>query len=238
MGAIYLIRHGQASFEAADYDDLSPLGREQARVLGAALAARDVHAELVICGSLRRHQQTAAECLEGLQQGSRSWSEREARWEEDRGWDEYDHNEVLAGLDPRYRSQAALAADMAAHEQPKRAFQGVFERAMARWIDAAYHSEYRESWPAFCTRVEDALARLGQRLGRAQNALVFTSGGAISVVCRKLLELGDTRTLLLSASLANASVTKVLCGERGTTLSTLNEHAHFEREGKRLITYR
>ncbi|HVZ33309.1 MAG TPA: histidine phosphatase family protein [Polyangiaceae bacterium] len=242
MGAIYLIRHGQASFAAADYDDLSPLGREQARVLGFALAARGVAAQRAICGGLRRHQQTADECLAALARGQGA-EEQVARaavrsWEEDRGWDEYDHNEVLAGLDPRYKSQAALAAEVAAHEHPKRAFQGMFERAMARWLDGAFHGEYRESWPAFCARVEDALARLVARLGRSESALVFTSGGVISVICRKLLELGDTRTLSLSASLANASVTKLLLGERGVTLSTLNEHAHFEREGKRLITYR
>lgn len=230
MGAIYLIRHGQASFAAADYDDLSPLGREQGRVLGAALLQRHVQPDLVICGGMRRHAQTAAECL-GAQQ-------REPRWEVDPGWDEYDHTEVLGGLDPRYREQTAIAADMMGQADPRRAFQQIFERAMARWTDGAFHHEYRESWPQFCQRVEDALARLTTRLGKSQSALVFTSGGAISIVCRKLLALGDTRTLLLSASLANASVTKLLVGGRGITLSTLNEHVHFESADKRLITYR
>jgi broad specificity phosphatase PhoE len=230
MGAIYLIRHGQASFAAADYDDLSPLGREQARVLGAALKARKVQAQYFVCGGMRRHAQTAAECLAGM--------ERTTAWEVDKGWDEYDHNEVLAGLDVRYRSQSELASDLLKHENPRRAFQAIFERAMERWVDVAYHTEYRESWPAFCTRVEGALERIAARLQKSENAMVFTSGGAISVVLRKLLGLGDTRTLLLSASLANASVTKLLVGSRGLTLSTFNEHAHFEGDEKRLISYR
>ena len=38
MGSIYLIRHGQASFGADDYDVLSPLGVRQAEVLGDHLA--------------------------------------------------------------------------------------------------------------------------------------------------------------------------------------------------------
>ncbi|EPM78754.1 hypothetical protein A249_34210, partial [Pseudomonas syringae pv. actinidiae ICMP 18804] len=38
MGSIYLIRHGQASFGADDYDVLSPVGIRQSRVLGAHLA--------------------------------------------------------------------------------------------------------------------------------------------------------------------------------------------------------
>jgi broad specificity phosphatase PhoE len=230
MGTIYLIRHGQASFAASDYDDLSEAGREQGRVLGRALLVRGVDPQIVICGGMRRHAQTATECL--------SAQVREPVWELDRGWDEYDHNDMLAGLDPRYREQTAVAADMLGHADPRRAFQHIFERAMSRWVGGAFHGEYRESWPTFCARVEDALARLALRVGKAQTALVFTSGGAISVVLRKLLGLEDTRALVLSATLANASTTKLIVGGRGITLSTMNEHAHFEGEHKHLITYR
>lgn len=230
MGTIYLIRHGQASFAASDYDDLSEAGREQGRVLGTALLARGVTPQIVICGGMRRHAQTATECL--------SAQAREPVWELDRGWDEYDHNDMLAGLDPRYREQTAVAADMLGQADPRRAFQMIFERAMSRWVGGEFHGEYRESWPTFCGRVEDSLSRLATRVGKAQTALVFTSGGAISVVLRKLLGLEDTRTLVLSATLANASVTKLIVGGRGITLSTMNEHAHFEGAHKHLITYR
>ena len=65
MSSILLVRHGQASFGAADYDDLSPTGHEQSRVLGAALAARGVGADLVVAGEMRRHAQTAASLLDG-----------------------------------------------------------------------------------------------------------------------------------------------------------------------------
>jgi broad specificity phosphatase PhoE len=230
MGAIYLIRHGQASFAAADYDDLSPVGNEQGGVLGAALKQRQVEPDITLCGGMRRHAQTASHCLDAMG--------RAPTWELDRGWDEYDHNDMLAGLDPRYREQTAVAADMLGHADPRRAFQLIFERAMARWVGGEFHGEYRESWPTFCARVEDSLARLVARMGKSQTALVFTSGGAISVVLRKLLGLEDTRTMVLSATLANASVTKLIVGGRGITLSTVNEHAHFEGAHKRLITYR
>ena len=39
MGQLLLVRHGQASFGADDYDVLSPTGWEQGRRLGAHLAA-------------------------------------------------------------------------------------------------------------------------------------------------------------------------------------------------------
>jgi len=35
MGTLYLVRHGQASYGAADYDQLSPRGALQARRLGS-----------------------------------------------------------------------------------------------------------------------------------------------------------------------------------------------------------
>ena len=40
MGSIYLIRHGQASFGAENYDVLSPLGYRQSEALGDYLARR------------------------------------------------------------------------------------------------------------------------------------------------------------------------------------------------------
>jgi len=53
MGIIYVVRHGRASFSADDYDPLSELGAEQARLLGATLAARGVRPDHVVCGGLR-----------------------------------------------------------------------------------------------------------------------------------------------------------------------------------------
>lgn len=37
MGTLYLVRHGQASFGADDYDQLSPLGQRQSVRLGEYL---------------------------------------------------------------------------------------------------------------------------------------------------------------------------------------------------------
>ena len=54
MSVLLLVRHGQASFGAADYDRLSALGERQSRLVGEALAARGVRPDLVVRGSLRR----------------------------------------------------------------------------------------------------------------------------------------------------------------------------------------
>lgn len=230
MSTILLIRHGQASFAASDYDQLSAAGVRQAEILGAALLARQTCPDQVLCGGMRRHQQTATACLQAM--------DLPAEWQQDRAWDEYDHNDVLAGLDPRYREQSAIAADLARMDNPREAFQSLFARAVARWTDGQHDAEYRETWSQFCTRVADGLERLAGTLTRSQTALVFTSGGAISVVCQRLLGLPAERALRLNWTIANASVTKLLVGRGGIHLSTLNEHSHFEGPQSALITYR
>lgn len=232
MSAIYLIRHGQASFAATDYDALSELGVRQSQVLGKALAARCGNVEQVVRGCMRRHAQTTAQALAAL-------PELSAEVRVDAGWDEYDHDDVLAVYEPRYRHLGALSADLAAAPDARVRFQGIFSAAVARWTGGAHDRDYRESWPAFCTRVEAALDRVGA-IGRGRTALVFTSGGAISVVCRRLLGLSDAATLGLNWMLANASMTKIIVGRSGLRLSSINEHGHLEgpHAAPALLSYR
>ena len=66
MGTLYLVRHGQASFGADDYDQLSDLGRRQSVRLGEYFAERGIRFDALLAGTLRRQQQTLAGILEGL----------------------------------------------------------------------------------------------------------------------------------------------------------------------------
>jgi broad specificity phosphatase PhoE len=58
MGNLYFVRHGQASFGADDYDQLSELGSRQSVRLGEYLAEKGLQFEAVYTGSLKRHIQT------------------------------------------------------------------------------------------------------------------------------------------------------------------------------------
>lgn len=229
MGTIYLIRHGQASFGSAQYDQLSPLGEQQSRVLGISLTQRGLRPDRVVLGSLQRHRQTATHCLDAMS--------RALPLLEDARWNEFDHEAVVAALEPRYRDFRVLQAELAKTEHPRRAFQALFQQAMQRWTEGEHDGDYAESWSAFCARVQQALLDLRASLQRSQTALVFTSGGPISAVARQLLTLDDAATLRLNATLANAALTKLVYSERELYLSTLNEHAHFEA-APALMTYR
>ncbi len=230
MGAIYLIRHGQASFGKAEYDELSEMGVEQSRALGEVLRARVPKVDAVFCGTQRRHRQTADACL-----GAYGYSE--AR-QETADLNEYDGDEIVACYEPRYVDRQAMFAELSKTGNLRRAFQEMFTKAVARWVSGQHDSDYTEPWPIFRARCVRALDNMVQSLGGSKTALAFTSGGPISAVSQTLLRIPDAHAFQINWTLVNCGVTKVIYGERGKYLMTLNEHAHFEGERNDFITYR
>jgi broad specificity phosphatase PhoE len=231
VGEICLVRHGQASFGAADYDQLSQLGVEQSRRLGAWLAASGQQFDRVVTGTLRRHRQTADECL-ALHPHSCARSE-------DAGLNEYDHREMLCRYDPRLATPEAVRSVIDAQPNPRRAFQELFTAAFARWVAGEHDAEYGESFAAFRARVLAAIARLVAAAERSERLIVFTSGGPIAVIAQSLLGLADERVAALNFSLANAALTTAFFGASGLRLGTLNAFQHLQLAGERtLVTYR
>jgi broad specificity phosphatase PhoE len=230
MGAIYFIRHGQASFGSNDYDQLSPTGHAQGRVLGAALKARGVVPDLVISGSMKRHQETAINCLETLGCS--------LQMELHQGVNEFHHENVIEVAEPRYVDKLVMMGEMAASGDPKRAFQTFFKGAVSRWVEGEFALEYAESWADFRARCVAALDDIVRQTSPKGTTLVFTSGGTISVICAHLLGLSDAQAFTINWTLANAGVTKLLAGRDGLHLISINEHAHLEGGDKALLTYR
>jgi broad specificity phosphatase PhoE len=229
VSVLLLVRHGQASFGKKDYDALSELGHEQSRVLGRALAARNVVPDLVVRGELRRHRETAEGIVEGLG--------RDVPIDVDAGWDEFDFLHVVRVHKPLYRSRTLMMADLARGGRPREAFQKVFEDATTRWTGGAYATEYHESFEAFSTRVDDALRRAADRVAAHGTVMVVSSGGPIGLAASHLLA-GDTSLWgNLNKVAVNTGVTKVISGRSGLSLSSYNEHTHLEGD-RRLLTYR
>lgn len=222
MSKVFLVRHGQASFGAADYDELSATGHEQSRVLGAALASRGIVADVVVADQMRRHAQTAAGLLDGA-----GWT---SEVHVDAGWNEFDHLQVLAVHD-----QPATIEG----ESEKAAFQRWFEEASLRWTSGDHDDRYDESFAAFTARVGAALVRLVDDLPRKGTAVVLTSGGPIAWAAASLLaDDSAARTdlwLRLNPVSINTGVSTVVCGGRGTTLVAFNAHDHLSPDQ---LTYR
>jgi broad specificity phosphatase PhoE len=230
MGTIYRVRHGQASFGAADYDRLSDRGVAQACRLGQALKDAGVCGARVICGSLSRHRATAIHCLSG----GGVIADPDIRPE----WNEFDHLALLRAAWPRYADMALLQQDLAGSASPHRRFQEIFETAMARWVDGAHDADYAETWPAFQQRCRQALNRLCGELSARQDALVFTSGGPIAVIAQALLGLQTPVALSLNAVLVNTGVTQLHVGRQGPRLTVFNAHEHLRQAGREWVTHR
>ncbi|MFT3927100.1 MAG: histidine phosphatase family protein [Myxococcales bacterium] len=234
MSAIYLIRHGQASFGRSNYDELSELGLEQAKILGAALRPRVPEVHRAYVGTMQRHRQTAQGCLEMMHAG-RGISLSPL---EDKGFDEYDHEQLIARFKPRYENKLVMAAELAATLKPRQAFQEMFTQAVGRWIAGTHDADYDEPWPVFGKRCVAALERVAHALDAKQNALVFTSGGTITAIVHHMLGISNERAVKMLWTMVNCGVTKIVVGSRGVHLSSFNEHGHFEHDPKRLLTYR
>lgn len=230
MGTIYLIRHGQASFGHSNYDQLSKLGFEQARVLGEHLRERLPKVDAVYQGSMRRHRETAETCLRAMGLALPA--------QELPDYNEYDHEEVIARYEPRYADKRVMQVELAQTGEPKRAFQAMFSQAVDRWISGQADADYRESWRAFKDRCDRALDATIAQLGDSKTALVFTSGGVISALTQRLLRIPEHELMTLNWNIANASLSKLLYSRRGISLSSFNEQGHFEgREGE-LLSFR
>lgn len=230
MGALYLIRHGQASFGSQNYDELSALGHQQGHAVGQSLKQRGVQPEVVVCGTMKRHQDTARAALSAMA--------LDVGMQVDAGVNEFDHENVIEVAEPRYADKALMMSEMAASGDPRRAFQSFFQDAVSRWVAGHHDAEYAEPWSVFKLRCVSALEALVKLTPAKGQAVVFTSGGFISVVCAHLLGLHDTQAFTINWTLANAGITKVLVGRDGLHLVSINEHAHVEGTSPSLLTYR
>ncbi|MEU0491441.1 histidine phosphatase family protein [Nocardiopsis sp. NPDC006139] len=211
MPSIYLIRHGKASPEAEDYDELSPTGYEQARLLGAELERRGLRPGPVFSGSLRRQRQTAAAAL--------AEAGIDAEPTVDERWNEYDHLGLLAR-----------------HPVAEGTLQERLDAGLSAWMAAG--GDGPGSWEAFRGGVRAALEDTVAGLGRGETALVFTSAGVVAAVCAALLRAPAHGFLELNRIVVNGSLTKVVHGRGGTRLLSFNDHAHLEQAGAALTTFR
>ena len=223
MAELYLLRHGQASFNSDDYDRLSPLGHTQAERLGRALEACGLRQPSFISGAMRRHRET----LQGLALPGAQSFDVDARW------NELDHRALLVAAFPQYPDAATLRAAVAHEERPRAAFQRMFERSIARWMSGAHDIDYDETWTRFVERVLAAFTETVANAAEGRDIVVSTSGGPIGIVLSQRLGLPPERGMGLTHGLVNASYTHLRIRHGQARLCCLNVHAHLER-----VTYR
>lgn len=236
MGSIYLIRHGQASFGADNYDVLSPIGVRQAEVVGAHLAEMEVTLDRCVAGALRRQQHTAEAALAQFKPAGLATPELEV----DPAFNEFDAEAVIRALLPAMLDDEPHALEVMRNATEHRAeFQRLFSLVLARWVSGEHDSPGLQSWLAFVDQVQCGLHRLLDSAKGDERIAVFTSGGTITALLHLITQIPVAQAFELNWQIVNTSLNLLKFRGREVALASFNSHAHLQLlKAPELITYR
>jgi broad specificity phosphatase PhoE len=219
MGELLLVRHGQASAGSADYDQLSALGRRQADRLGRWLLSHRRQVAGVVRGALVRHRDT----LQGIAAVFDEAERPLPKVRIDPGLNEFDFKSLLhaelqrRGDVPRMEHLGAL---------PQREVFRLLRATLLAWIRGELDHAVSERWSDFRDRVHAAAARLADEARSAGPQLVVSSGGVMSLIAQKALDLPDARAVELNFSLRNSALSEFIVAPEGLLLRSWNALPH------------
>ena len=219
MGQLYLIRHGQASFGAEDYDNLSELGHKQAERLGAYFRQKNLQFDAVITGTLRRHTQT----WQGISKGAGYKHEPL----ELPGLNEYDSHAVIATIHPE-KLEKPDTPEMYRHH-----FR-LLKDGLTQWMNGVVSPVGMPSYDGFQRGVVNALDHVrkthtaDKESGKSGNILIVSSGGPISTAVGHILGTTPETTIELNLRIRNCSITEFAFTPKRHMLVTYNTLPHLE----------
>ncbi len=231
LAELTLVRHAQASFHAADYDCLSPLGEQQSRWLGGYFAARGLGFDAFLTGTLRRHHQTLAGIAEGMGAGAMKPTL------ELPGLDEYDFRALVGAFvtaEPEHPMVRAHHADT----RDKPAFYRVLRLALQAWADERLQGPLPESWAQFHERVDAAAAEMQRVSADHARILAIGSGGAMAMLLGGRLGLAAPQIVDLNLQIRNTSLSHFFLNREKFLLASWNAVPHLEAADRaNTITY-
>ncbi|MFO1245340.1 MAG: histidine phosphatase family protein [Ramlibacter sp.] len=222
MGTLYLVRHGQASFGEDDYDKLSELGHRQSRRLGEYFAAKGLHFDAVVTGTLRRHTET----FQGIAQGMGLKADV-LQWP---GLNEYDSEAVISAVYP-HKLEKPTSPEMYRHH-----FR-LLRDGLSQWMAGVVTPRGMPSYDGFVAGVTSALDHVrAQHHGK--NVLIVSSGGPISTAVGQVLGTQPETTIELNLRIRNSSVTEFAFTPKRHMLVTYNTLPHLDDAAyKDWVTY-
>ena len=226
MAALYLVRHGQASFGTHDYDHLSSLGVRQAQQAGEYLRAMAAGAVRIVSGSLVRHRETAAGIARCLSDGQ----VEAARIQIDERFNELDVDSLIALVASSLRdADGTLATLLSGATTSSSSYQKLVKRVFIHWQALSEPLHPLETWSMFASRVREALADLIHTSRSGETTIVVTSGGVIAALVQQVLALPAQSAYGLLEVQMNCSITCLLHDRQRVSLSSFNESAYLVR---------
>ena len=211
MGTLYLVRHGQASFGADDYDCLSALGERQSLRLGEHFRLRGLRFEAAITGTLKRQQQTLAGISEGL--GS---SIATQLWP---GLNEYDSHALIAAIHPQ---------PLAKPDNPEmvRQYFRLLRQSLQQWMAGTSEPVGMPRYADFVAGVAGALDHV--RSQHTGDVLMVSSGGPISNAIGQVLGTSPEGVIDLNMRIFNSAVSEMTFNPKRHALVSYNTLPHLE----------
>jgi broad specificity phosphatase PhoE len=243
--ALFLIRHGQASYGADDYDVLSPRGVKQSQALGTHWGSRAHGLDAIYVGPRLRQRDTARHLVEAARAAGATYPEPVQLDE----LDEYPAFELLRHWMPILMEQSpefrTLMATASASGDKVSMMDEVFKYIIGAWSRGELDVGHLESFRHFADRVVRGLGQIAETELALESAgaprrhvAVVTSGGPISVAVRLALRLDDDATLRVGRVVRNASVSEFRArrADKGLTLIGFNAIPHLTDD--ELVTFR
>jgi broad specificity phosphatase PhoE len=217
MGQLTLVRHGQASFGADDYDQLSDLGKRQSIRLGAYWKQATAHApdvlafDAVLMGSLKRHRQT----WEGIAEGAGLHMTPEV-WP---GLNEYDSHALIETVHPMPLAKPDTP------EMYKHHFR-LLRTALQKWMAGETQPKGMPSYAEFVQGIQEVLEHVRTRYqGRV---LLVSSGGPISTAVGQVLGAPADTTIELNLRIRNTALTEFIYTPSRHMLLSYNNLPHLD----------
>lgn len=224
MAELYLVRHGQASFGAANYDKLSELGHQQAVWLGEYFKHRGQVFDSILTGDLVRHRETA----EGIAQGM---GLEQPIFNPFSGLDEFDFHSLLHAYTEQF-PQEQLTAD-----SPRADYYKLLKKTMHLWSENGLEGDLPESWAQFEDRVQGVMTMIQKEM-HGQKVLAVSSGGAIAMALRQVLKSPSETVIELNLQTKNTAIAHCFFNPKAIRVTSFNHVPHLDtNERHENITY-
>ncbi len=208
------MRHGQASFGAPVYDQLSELGERQAHATGAHLRRLGRRFDMILSGPLARQKDTARAVMSGLPTEQLPIDEPALA--------EFAPADLILGsagrhFDLRPQGQEALSrTEVLRH----------YDAQIRDWAAGRVSIDGAPSMATFRAQVRQWLRSITRAPQNGQMVLAVTSAGVIGTILCEVLGLADARMSELTRVISNASLTELAYSKGRRSLHCFNSDSH------------
>jgi broad specificity phosphatase PhoE len=221
MGQIYLVRHGQASLGADNYDLLSSVGQRQSKRLGEYFAETGVSFEAAYVGTLTRQQQTLDGLIVGMGCSDLQYSTSPAL-------NEYDSASVI---------KAVHFGEIPSPSTPQgyKEFFRLLRTGLLSWMQGQTLPKGMPSFKEFEFNLGLTLKHIQEN--HEGDVLMVSSGGPIATLVAYLLGANDSGRIELNLRLRNSAFSELHYSQKRASVISFNSLSHLTPGFEDWITY-